>query len=146
MVTVRAPEGLKVARLPSCILTPNGYMDHPSWHATPGAVPQLGVTKIKWFLKGQACDKQYVVESDAGASTDPAVVQQLRAIETIEPLGITRLQRAYEKYKHQVQRLPKGSNISHLRNPAESNREQKRRAKREAYKADQVGLYTIFFY
>ena len=69
MVTLRAPEGLKVARLPSCILTPNGYMDHPSWHAMPGAVPQLGVTKIKWFLKGQTCDKQYVVESDAGEST-----------------------------------------------------------------------------
>ena len=109
VVTMRAPEHLKLARLPGFVLTPTGYMDHPSWHEAPGAVPQLGITKVKWFLKGRTYQNEFIVVSDASESADPAVVQQLRDIDKIEPLGASRLQRAYEEYKHKVQRLARGA-------------------------------------
>ena len=138
VVTMRAPEHLKLARLPGFVLTPTGYMDHPSWHEAPGAVPQLGITKVKWFLKGRTYQNEFIVVSDASESADPAVVQQLRDIDKIEALGASRLQRAYEAYKHKVQRLAKGADTSHIRHPGDSNREKKRRAKREAYQARQA--------
>ena len=138
VVTMRAPEHLKVARLPGFVLTPTGYMDHPSWHEAPGAVPQLGITKVKWFLKGRTYQNEFIVVSDASESADPAVVQQLRDIDKIESLGASRLQRAYEEYKHKVQRLARGADTSHIRHPGDSNREKKRRAKREAYQARQA--------
>ena len=52
VVTMRAPEGMKLIALPTRMKLPTGQLDHRSWHDAPGAVPQLGTTGIHWFLKG----------------------------------------------------------------------------------------------
>ena len=39
VVTLRAPEGMKLIALPTRMKLPTGQFDHRSWHDAPGAVP-----------------------------------------------------------------------------------------------------------
>ena len=94
--------------------------------------PQLGTTSVAWFLKGKAEKGHFHVSSSAAKSTDPLVIRQAGLIQTLQPLETSRLKRALERYELQVRRLPKGADISHLRNPRDSRREQRRNERREA--------------
>ena len=132
VVTMRAPEGMKLIALPTRMKLPTGQLDHRSWHDAPGAVPQLGTTSIHWFLKGTHEKGHFIPYSNAAKSTDPVVLRQAGLIKGLQPLTISRFKRAQEVYDLQVRRLPKGADISHLRNPIGSHREKKRAERRDA--------------
>ena len=132
VVTLRAPAGMKLIALPTKMKLPTGQLDHRSWHDAPGAVPQLGTTNVVWFLKGTHEKGRFVPYSNAAKSTDPVVLRQAGLIQGLQPLTMSRLKRAQEIYDLQVRRLPKGADVSHLRNPAGSRREQKRVERRDA--------------
>ena len=132
VVTLRAPEGMKLIALPTRMKLPTGQLDHRSWHDAPGAVPQLGTTSIHWFLKGTHEKGHFIPYSNAAKSTDPVVLRQAGLIKGLQPLTISRFKRAQEVYDLQVRRLPKGADVSHLRNPIGSHREKKRAERRDA--------------
>ena len=68
VVTLRAPEGMKLIALPTRMKLPTGQLDHRSWHDAPGAVPQLGTTSIHWFLKGTHEQGHFIPYSNAATS------------------------------------------------------------------------------
>ena len=124
IITLRAPPGLALLRLPKWIGIPNGCCDHPSWHdASGGMVPQYVEAQPLWFVRGCLKDDDFVVTSKVAARTqDPLIQRQLQAIKDRPAENHTRLSRSKHNYKNKVQARPKGADVSDLRDPRRLSR------------------------
>ena len=124
IVTLRAPPGLALLRLPKWIGIPNGCCDHPSWHdASGGMVPQYVDAMPLWFVRGCLKDDDFVVTSKVAARTqDPLIKRQLQAIKDRPAENHGRLTRSKHNYMNKVQARPKGADVSDLRDPRRLSR------------------------
>ena len=124
IITLRAPPGLALLRLPKWIGIPNGCCDHPSWHdASGGMVPQYVDAMPLWFVRGCIKDDDFVVTSKVAARTqDPLIQRQLQAIKDRPAANRGRLARSKHNYMNKVQARPKGADVSDLRDPRRLSR------------------------
>ena len=120
IITLRAPPGLALLRLPKWIGIPNGCCDHPSWHdASGGMVPQYVEAQPLWFVRGCLKDDDFVVTSKVAARTqDPLIQRQLQAIKDRPAENHGRLTRSKHNYKNKVQARPKGRDPRRLSRPS----------------------------
>ena len=124
IITLRAPPGLALLRLPKWIGIPNGCCDHPSWHDDSGGmVPQYVDAMPLWFVRGCIKDDDFVVTSKVAARTqDPLIQRQLQAIKDRPAANRGRLARSKHNYMNKVQARPKGADVSDLRDPRRLSR------------------------
>ena len=124
IITMRAPPGMALLRLPKWVDVPNGKLDHPSWHdSNGGMVPQSVAAMPLWFVRGCLNGEEFVVKSSvASTTTDPGVVRQLQAIKDRVAQPSSRLTRGKRAYDNKVRARPKGADISDLRDPRRLSR------------------------